>query len=97
MELLTILTMVMAADDLWDWTIGPYERLLGDAIWALLMFAIVGGVWLKTRSFAPTLFTMMICGLVLSQWLPGTIGAILVFSVALGVTLIFYRLLVRKY
>lgn len=82
-------------DGIWDWTIGPFINLLGNYFWVILLFIMITLVYLKTRSFGPTVMTMIVGASILAVYIPGDAQMLCMFAVAAGITLVFFRLLVR--
>ena len=95
----TILNQVAAQpENMWDVTIGPYTDLIGAFFWVVLLFLMVILVWMKTQSFGPTFFTIIVGLVVLSQLgqMPGEVYTLFIFAIAIGIAYTFYLLLVRK-
>gem|GEM_PF-6660200 len=82
-------------DGIWDWTIGPFINLLGNYFWVVLLFIGITLVYLKTRSFGPTVMALIVGASTLAVYIPGDVQIILLFAIVIGITLVFFRLLVR--
>ncbi len=82
-------------DGIWDWTIGPFINLLGDYFWVVLLFVMITLVYLKTRSFGPTVMTLIVGASILAVYIPGDVQVLLLFAIVIGITLVFFKLLVR--
>ena len=83
--------------DWWNAIVGPFHDLIpGGMFFAILLTLVTGMIYIKTQSFGPSMIFFITGATVLSAVLPAPTQFLFMVFVALGITVVFTRIFIRR-
>ena len=76
--------------------IGPFTDLIGDWFWAIIMFSIVGAIYLRTDSWGPPMAVMVTMSALLTSLLNTEVRYFFAIMAVLGVAGLLYSMYRRR-